>query len=76
MREMMNSPFLPFPPYKTTMAVEAWKIRILKQDYCGLLTYKKGEPAKCDFCVIDNPYNCQFKVTTQQLLFERVFNDE
>ena len=55
--------------------VEAWKVRILKEGYCGLLSYELNKPAKCMYCLIDNPYHCKFKTTEQKLLFEKVFHN-
>lgn len=52
----------------------AWKIRVLKQDYCGLLTFKNSKPTKCTYCLIHKPYQCVYKVTMAQLLWDELFN--
>lgn len=69
--EALSTPFICLSD--SERASSAWKVRILRQDYCGLLTFKSGEPTKCTYCLAHKPYFCSYKVTKRQLLYERLF---
>lgn len=57
-----------------TSAIAAWKIRVLKQGYCGFLTYESGKLKKCMYCLLHNPYHCIYRVTGEHLLWEKLFD--
>jgi len=59
---------------KKGLSVEAWRIRIFKQDFCGILSYENNEPTKCHYCLVHNPYHCCFKVKADHFLWERLFD--
>lgn len=53
---------------------EVWKVRVLLEGYCKLLTFENQVPTKCMYCLADNPYVCKFRHSAQYLLFDKLFS--
>lgn len=70
-KEALTTPY--FCLDENRQGIESWKIRVLRQGYCSLLTMNGDEPTKCTYCLIHKPYQCCFRVTAQELLFKKLF---
>jgi len=72
-REALNTPFICLN--EKLRPQSAWKVRILLDGFCGLLSYKHKKPTKCMYCEVDNPYKCMFRDSAQKILFEKLFTN-